>query len=82
LLGVNCRDLKSLDVRPERLLELASRLPKEAIRVAESGVGGPGDCAAVAGAGYAFALVGGALMKHDDPAPEIRRMLAAGRANT
>ncbi len=80
LLGVNCRDLQSLKVTPGRFHELASSLPKGVIRVAESGIATPDDCAEVARDGYEVALVGSALMTAPDPAGVIRTMLAAGRA--
>lgn len=80
LVGVNCRDLRTLGVRPERLLELATRLPNTPMRVAESGIETDLDCVQVVRAGFNLALVGSALMKHPDPAPVIAGMLAAGRA--
>ncbi|MGH8196869.1 MAG: indole-3-glycerol phosphate synthase TrpC [Steroidobacteraceae bacterium] len=80
LIGVNCRDLRTLEVRTKRLLELAHRLPGAAMRVAESGIETALDCTHLARAGFNFALVGGALMRAADPAPIIGGMLAAGRA--
>jgi indole-3-glycerol phosphate synthase len=55
-------------------------LPPGVLRVAESGIGTPDDCAEVARDGYELALVGSALMTAPDPAGVIRTMLAAGRA--
>jgi indole-3-glycerol phosphate synthase len=80
LLGVNCRDLVSLQVVPERLLELAPKLPSNVLRVAESSVGNATDAAAVAAAGYDLALVGSGLMAGDAPADLAQQMLRAGRA--
>ena len=80
LIGVNCRDLQTLEVRPERFAELAPLLPHWLPRVAESGLMGPEDCAGIVRCGYGLALVGGALMKATDPVASIRAMLAAGRA--
>lgn len=80
LIGVNCRDLRTLEVQPQRLLELAPRLPQATLRVAESGIETALDCAHMARAGFNFALVGSALMKCPDPGPVISEMLAAGRA--
>ncbi|MEX1993064.1 MAG: indole-3-glycerol-phosphate synthase [Steroidobacteraceae bacterium] len=77
LLGVNCRDLQTLEVEPQRLRELAPRLPDEWPRVAESGIASPDDCADAARAGYDMALVGSVLMSARDPAAVIRIMLAA-----
>ncbi len=80
LVGLNCRDLRTLGVWPQRLLELAARLPETPMRVAESGIETALDCVQVARAGFNLALVGSALMEHPDPAPLIAGMLAAGRA--
>ncbi len=79
MVGVNCRDLRSLSVRPERFAELAPRLPSHAIKVAESGIESPLDCVAAARAGYQMALVGTSLMRSREPTPLVANMLAAGR---
>ncbi|MFZ2509052.1 MAG: hypothetical protein WAW79_11350, partial [Steroidobacteraceae bacterium] len=80
LLGVNCRDLQSLSVLPSRFAELSSMLPRGSVRIAESGIATPDDCAEIARIGYGAALVGGALMTARDPASVVRTMLTAGRA--
>lgn len=80
LVGINCRDLVSLQVVPGRLEQMAAHLPRSAPRVAESGVETAADVARLARAGYTLALVGGALMKSADPARTVREFLAAGRA--
>jgi len=80
LVGVNCRDLETLAIRPRRFRELAALLPPDLPRVAESGIGSPEDCAAAARSGYGFALVGGCLMSANDPAGMVRSLVTAGRA--
>lgn len=80
LLGVNCRDLRTLAVAFDRFAALAPALPQHWPLVAESGVGNAAEAAAVAAAGYRVALVGSALMRADDPAALARELLAAGRA--
>ncbi len=82
LVGVNCRDLQTLEVMPTRFVELASQLPNAVVHVAESGITTPDACAEVARQGYELALVGSALMTATDPAGVIKTMLAAGRAAT
>src|SRR6266446_8809878 len=67
LAGVNCRDLATLQVLPQRLLELAPLLPARALWVAESGVATAADARQVVAAGYQLALVGSALMQAQDP---------------
>jgi indole-3-glycerol phosphate synthase len=80
LVGLNCRDLDTLQVVPGRLESLVDRLPAGVPRVAESGVGSATDAARIAAAGYDLALVGSALMTGGDPAVLVRDMLAAGRS--
>ena len=80
LAGVNCRDLRDLDVRFERFAELAPHLPRHLPTVAESGIGTAAEISAVARAGYKLALVGSALMRAADPAAELAELIAAGRA--
>ncbi len=79
LVGVNCRDLVSLQVVPGRLEAMAARLPRNVARVAESGLESPADAARLAAAGYSMALIGGALMKSAQPAVLLSDMLATGR---
>ena len=80
LAGVNCRDLATLEVVPQRLAELAPLLPAGVPHVAESGVVTDADARRVAAAGYGLALVGSALMRASDPTRLLSSLLAAGRA--
>ena len=80
LVGVNSRDLATLEVVPGRLDALAAALPTDVKRVAESGVATPADAARAAASGYDLALVGSALMSAPDPRSLARAMLAEGRA--
>ena len=80
LIGVNCRDLATLEVRPERLYDLARLLPREFPAVAESGLHTVGDAERLAESGYRAALIGTALMTAQDPEALGRELLAAGRA--
>jgi indole-3-glycerol phosphate synthase len=80
LVGVNSRDLVTLEVVPGRLAELAAKLPRDVRRVAESGVTTAEDAARAARNGYDLALVGSALMSAADPAALARDMLTAARA--
>ncbi len=80
LVGVNSRDLVTLEVVPGRLDRLAAALPRDVKRVAESGVATAADAARVAACGYDLALVGSALMSAADPAALTQAMLAEARA--
>jgi indole-3-glycerol phosphate synthase len=77
LIGVNTRNLRTLEVDAKRLERLAPALP-DAICVAESGLHGPEDAERVAGWGYQMALVGTALMKSADPTGLLAAMHVAG----
>jgi indole-3-glycerol phosphate synthase len=81
LVGVNSRDLATLQVRTGRLFELAPRLPAGVPCVAESGIATPADARAAAAAGYRLALVGNALMDAAEPQRLVREMIEAGRAS-
>ncbi len=77
LLGVNTRNLRTLEVDSGRLEKLALELPLASC-VAESGLHTAEDAARVARLGYTLALVGTALMRSDDPADLVRQMRVAG----
>jgi len=79
LIGVNTRNLRTLEVDGDRLKNLAPLLP-DAPCVAESGLRVADDAARVAGYGYRLALVGTALMRSDDPAALVAAMRNAGSA--
>lgn len=79
LVGINSRDLVTLQVVPGRLEQLVARLPAGVPRVAESGVATPEDAARLARAGYDLALIGSALMTTPDPAALLAALIAAGR---
>ncbi len=80
LVGLNSRDLQTLQVDAARLVALAPRLPSGVSAVAESGIESGADAARCARAGYDLALVGGALMKSTAPEQTVRSLLSAGRA--
>jgi len=79
LVGVNCRDLSTLQVVPGRLETLAPSLPRGVPCVAESGVESAADAARLVRAGYQMALVGSALMRAGDRIGLARELLIAGR---
>jgi indole-3-glycerol phosphate synthase len=77
--GVNARDLATLEVDAARHGELAASLPCGVPAVAESGLASAEDARRVALDGYALALVGSALMRAPDPAARLSELLDAGR---
>ena len=79
LVGVNSRDLQTLEVVPERFQALAQELPRDRPAVAESGVVCAADAQCMMRLGYRLALIGTALMSRDDPAQLLREILATTR---
>jgi len=79
LVGINCRDLQTLKIVPERFETLAPQLPRNWPAVAESGVASAADALRMMRLGYRLALIGTALMSRDDPAQLLREILATTR---
>ena len=67
LVGVNQRDLVTFEVDTARAVRMAPQMPAGVVRVAESGVTGPGDARVLAEAGYHAVLVGELLVTSGDP---------------
>ena len=79
LIGVNCRDLQTLQVVQQRFSTLAPLLPDGWPCVAESGVATPFDACSMRQLGYRLALIGTALMGSGDPAMLLADILQAAR---
>jgi tryptophan synthase beta subunit len=80
LIGVNNRDLRTLEVDVERAARLRELIPGDRLAVAESGVR---DVATIKGwraLDYDAALVGEALVRADAPASAVRSFVDAGRS--
>ena len=75
-IGVNCRDLKTLAVNPDRHLELAETMPAHGLRVAESGIRDGEDIRRLRDAGYQAFLIGEALMREQDPGAALAALIA------
>lgn len=76
LIGVNQRDLVTFEVDTDRAVRVASYLPDDAVKVAESGVQGPADAAVLRAAGYNAVLVGEALVRSGDPTAAVAALRA------
>lgn len=74
--GVNSRDLKTFHVSLDRAVELAASLPKDAVRVAESGIGTRADMDRMRAAGYDAFLIGESLMRAERPGHALEDLLA------
>ncbi|MBU3705161.1 MAG: indole-3-glycerol phosphate synthase TrpC [Mycobacterium sp.] len=78
VIGVNARDLKTLNVDRDCFARIAPGLPSNVIRIAESGVRGPADLLAYAGAGADAVLVGEGLVTSGDPRSAVADLVTAG----
>ena len=72
IVGINVRNLKTLEVNNEHYASLAAHLPTSVIKVAESGVASIEDVRAYAGAGADAVLIGEALVRSGDPEGTVR----------
>jgi indole-3-glycerol phosphate synthase len=81
LVGVNQRDLVTFAVDSDRAARVAPLLPDGVVRVAESGMTGADDVAALADAGYHAVLVGEHLVTSGDPAKAVAELRAVRRRN-
>jgi indole-3-glycerol phosphate synthase len=77
IIGVNNRDLRTLDVRVETSLELIEIIPDDRIAVAESGLSTNADLRRLRGAGFDAFLIGEHLMRADNPAAALTELLGA-----
>ena len=75
IIGINNRNLKTLDVRVETSFELIEQIPDECIAVSESGIRTPGELAKLRAAGFDAFLVGTSLMLAPDPAAALAELL-------
>jgi indole-3-glycerol phosphate synthase len=75
IIGVNNRDLKTLDLRVETSFELIDRLPEACIAVSESGLRTHDDLARLRNAGFDAFLIGESLMLSPDPAAALGTFL-------
>ena len=71
IVGVNARDLESLEVDRDRQLELLATLPRSVTRVAESGIAARADVEAAREAGADAVLVGTSLMRRPELLAEL-----------
>ncbi len=75
LIGINNRDLHSLEVDIETTFELLADVPAGTVVVAESGITENEDVERLERAGVDAILVGEALMRADDPVRAVRELL-------
>src|SRR3954447_23991525 len=76
LIGVNARNLRTLEVDETTFARVAPGIPEQCVRVAESGVAGPDDVTRLAQAGADAVLVGEALVRDGDAETAVRDLVA------
>jgi indole-3-glycerol phosphate synthase len=77
VIGINNRDLASLEVNTRRTFELLPQVPVDALKVAESGFSRPEELHELAEAGVDAALIGEALMRSPDVASAVRQLIGS-----
>jgi indole-3-glycerol phosphate synthase len=78
IVGVNSRNLKTLEVSASVFEELIPTIPSSVIRVAESGISTRADVAQAQKAGATAILVGESLVKSGNPISAMRELLGRG----
>lgn len=84
LCGINNRNLGSFVTDVENSFRLAELLPKDAVKVSESGISDPATVRALRSAGFRGFLIGENFMKTPDPGLALREFISAtdNRTNT
>jgi indole-3-glycerol phosphate synthase len=78
VIGINARNLKTLEVDRGTFARLAPGIPQGIVKVAESGVRGPSDMLEYARAGASAVLVGESLVTGGRPREAVADLIAAG----
>jgi indole-3-glycerol phosphate synthase len=82
LIGVNSRDLRTFKVDLQTAFQLAEKMPKNVLSVAESGIHNGADMARLRASGYDAFLIGESLMKEKFPGDALKKLLAEAMAPT
>ncbi|MBN4080940.1 indole-3-glycerol-phosphate synthase [Caldithrix abyssi] len=75
IVGVNCRDLKTMTTDITYFEKMVTALPADSIKVAESGIHTAENLKYVSGLGYNAALIGTSLMKTGNPGKALEQLL-------
>jgi indole-3-glycerol phosphate synthase len=78
VIGINARNLQTLDVDRSTFERIAPGLPGEIVKIAESGVRGPLELIEYAAAGADAVLVGEGLVTNSDPRHAVAELVTAG----
>ena len=82
IIGVNNRNLKTLEVHTETSFELIDHIPESCIAVSESGIRTRGELENLRAAGFDAFLIGTRLMLSPDPGAALAALLAPPAAST
>ncbi|KRE41291.1 indole-3-glycerol phosphate synthase TrpC [Knoellia sp. Soil729] len=82
VIGVNARNLKTLEIHPDTFSRLVPLIPPGVVTVAESGIRGAEDAAMYAAQGADALLVGETLVRGADRTATVRELIAAGSTST
>ena len=80
VVGINNRNLDTMELDFDHALKLAKELPRDVVRVAESAISKAADVEKVAEAGFGAILVGTALVTSEDPGALVAELVEAGEA--
>ena len=75
IVGINCRDLKTMKTDISYFERMISSLPSNSMKVAESGIHTSDDLKYVSDLGYDAALIGTSLMKTGNPGKALEQLL-------
>ena len=75
IIGINNRDLKTFEVNLEQSLEVAASIPKNCIKVSESGISDPRIVSGLKEHGFKGFLIGENFMKTDNPGMACQKFI-------
>lgn len=82
MIGVNNRNLKTLDVDINTSFDLMMKMPRNTYKISESGIFTHGDITRLHKVGYRGFLVGESLMRQDDIASAVRELMSGAETLT
>ncbi len=75
IIGVNNRDLKTFQIKPDTALDMAPKIPNHVLRIAESGIDCGADIRELYASGFQGFLIGEVLMRAEDPGQKLQQLL-------
>lgn len=80
VIGVNNRDLKTLEVSLETSFRLVEKIPPDCLKISESGIKSPSDLIALYKAGFDAVLIGEHFMMQQEPGTALADLLEGVKA--